>query len=178
MYGHIGQKETLRRHGENKRQGHKIGIDCVALPFLARLLLSQEREGGSGTPDIVLRKYGIVIFIYGCFGHGHEVDGTMPKTNCEFWKNKIERNRQRDERNKEALKQMGWRVMIVWECQLKPAVRQQTLLEIEYHINHTYLEKFKPKAPRLYNIGEHEKAPDMVADGKVEYGIQRSKLSI
>lgn len=46
MYGHIGQKETLRRHGENKRQGHKIGIDCVALPFLVRLLLSQEREGG------------------------------------------------------------------------------------------------------------------------------------
>lgn len=127
-------------------------------------------KGLPGTPDIVLHKYGIVIFIHGCFWHGHEEDGTMPKTNREFWKSKIERNKQRDERNKEALKRMGWRVMTVWECQLKPAVRQKTLLEIEYHINHTYLERFKPKAPRPYDIGGHEEAPGMAAEGEVEYG--------
>lgn len=127
-------------------------------------------KGLPGTPDIVLRKYGIVIFIHGCFWHGHEVDGTMPKTNREFWKNKIERNKLRDERNKEELRKMGWSVIIVWECQLKPAVRQQTLLEIEYYINHTYLERFRPQPSMLYEIPEDKEAPDMVAEGEAGYG--------
>lgn len=126
-------------------------------------------KGLPGTPDIVLRKYGIVIFIHGCFWHGHEVDGTMPKTNREFWCKKIERNKKRDKRNQETLKQMGWRVMTVWECQLKPAVRQQTLLEIEYHINHTYLERLYPKAMKPYTIEEEKEAPGMVAEDSVEY---------
>lgn len=127
-------------------------------------------KGLPGTPDIVLRKYGIVIFIHGCFWHGHEVDGHLPHSNIDFWRKKIERNKQRDARNKEALKQMGWRVMTVWECQLKPAVRRQTLLEIEYHINHTFLERFELKTPRLYDMGGHEEASGMVAEGETEYG--------
>lgn len=125
-------------------------------------------KGLPGTPDIVLRKYGIVIFIHGCFWHGHEVDGTMPRTNSEFWRSKIERNKQRDLRDKERLKEMGWRVMTVWECQLKPAVRQQTLLEIEYHINHSYLEHFKPN-PTGYDTGTNE-TPDIAAESDTHYG--------
>ena len=125
-------------------------------------------KGLPGTPDIVLCKYGIVIFIHGCFWHGHEVDGHIPHSNSEFWRKKIERNRQRDERNKGELKKLGWRVMTVWECQLKPAVRQKTLLEIEYHINHTYLERFKPKKVKPYEIEEKE-ATGMVAEERVEY---------
>lgn len=128
-------------------------------------------KGLPGTPDIVLRKYGIVIFIHGCFWHGHEVDGHIPHSNSDFWRKKIERNKQRDARDKETLKRMGWRVMTVWECQLKPAVRQQTLLEIEYHINHTYLEQFKPRPAIPYDLREHEEeVPGMVAEDKVEYG--------
>lgn len=123
-----------------------------------------------GTPDIVLRKYGIVIFVHGCFWHGHEVDGVMPKTNHEFWKNKIEKNKQRDENNKEKLKKLGWLVITVWECQLKPVKRQQTLLEIEYYINHTYLNRFKPKLSKPYNIVEKETSSDMVAEVMVKYG--------
>lgn len=127
-------------------------------------------KGLPGTPDIVLRKYGIVIFIHGCFWHGHEVDGTMPKTNREFWKKKIERNKQRDTKNKEALRKMGWSVMTVWECQLKPAVRQQSLLEIEYHINHIFLDRFKPKTSRLYDSEEYEEqAPGIVAEDGAKY---------
>ena len=102
-------------------------------------------------------------------GHGHELDGHIPHSNSEFWRKKIERNRQRDERNKEELKKLGWRVMTVWECQLKPAVRRQTLLEIEYHINHTYLERFSPKSAKPYVIGEEKEAPGMVAEERVEY---------
>lgn len=127
-------------------------------------------KGLPGTPDIVLRKYGIVIFIHGCFWHGHEVDGTMPKTNREYWKNKIESNKQRDERNKKKLQKMGWSVMTVWECQLKPAVRKQTLLEIEYHINHAYLERLRLRPSKFYNIVENEEVPGKVAEDNAEYG--------
>jgi len=130
-------------------------------------------KGLPGTPDIVLRKYGIVIFIHGCFWHGHEVDGTMPHTNTEFWRKKIETNRKRDERNKEALKKSGWRVMTIWECQLKPAVREQTLLEMEYHINHTYLERFVSKKPKVYKIEDN--TPSMAAEGMVEYSTVQNK---
>lgn len=125
-------------------------------------------KGLPGTPDIVLRKYGIVIFIHGCFWHGHEVDGHIPHSNSAFWQKKIEQNKQRDARNKAALKQMGWRVMVVWECQLKPTFRQQTLLEIEYHINHTYLKRFIPHPPTLYNINGQE-ATNMAAEDSIEY---------
>ena len=98
-----------------------------------------------GTPDIVLRKYGIVIFVHGCFWHGHSIDSHSPHSNVEFWERKIGRNRERDERNKAALKKMGWKVMTIWECQLKPSVRKRTLLEMEYLINHSYLERFRKK---------------------------------
>lgn len=100
-------------------------------------------KGLPGTPDIVLRKYGIVIFIHGCFWHGHEVDGHIPQSNIHFWEKKIERNKQRDEHNKQNLRNLGWKVMTVWECQLKLAVREQTLLEMEYWINHSYLERLR-----------------------------------
>lgn len=102
-------------------------------------------RGLPGTPDIVMRKYGIVIFIHGCFWHGHGVDGTIPRTNTAFWQAKIRRNQDRDERNKQALRAMGWNVLTIWECQLKPAVRRQTLLEMEYFINHSYLERVAAK---------------------------------
>jgi len=127
-------------------------------------------KGLPGTPDIVLRKYGIVIFIHGCFWHGHDVDGHLPRSNREFWQKKIERNKLRDKRDKEALQRMGWRVMTVWECQLKPALRMQTLHEIEYHISHTYLEMFKPKHPAAYHIGEDAESPGLAAEEEEEYG--------
>lgn len=102
-----------------------------------------------GSPDIVLKKYGIAIFIHGCFWHGHDTHFHLPKSNVEFWERKIQRNRKRDEENREQLKRMGWNVLTVWECQLKPACRQKTLLEIEYFINHSYLNRrrIKPAAP-------------------------------
>lgn len=130
-------------------------------------------KGLPGTPDIVLKKYGVVIFVHGCFWHGHEVDGTMPHTRTEFWQKKIEQNKARDERNKEALKKMGWSVMTIWECQLKPAMREQTLLEMEYHINHTYLERFAPKKPKAYVMEKN--TPSIAAEGEVQYPIDGNK---
>jgi DNA mismatch endonuclease (patch repair protein) len=97
----------------------------------------------SGKPDIVLKKYAVVIFINGCFWHGHD-HITYPKTNAEFWRKKIERNKQRDEENKQRLKDMGWNVMTIWECQLKKDVRDKTLREIEYDLNKTFLDRVSP----------------------------------
>ncbi|MDE6345710.1 MAG: very short patch repair endonuclease [Muribaculaceae bacterium] len=126
-------------------------------------------KGLPGTPDIVLRKYGIVIFIHGCFWHGHDIDGHIPRSNTEFWRNKIERNKRRDIQNKEALKKLGWSVMTIWECQLKPKVRMRTLLEIEYHINHTFLERLKLLEPKHYDSAEDESAFGVVAENGAKY---------
>lgn len=125
----------------------------------------------------MLRKYGIVIFIHGCFWHGHEVDATIPRTNTEFWKKKIEGNRLRDERNKEALKNMGWKIITIWECQLKPAVRERTLLEMEYYINHSFLEHFKQKPVKPSRTEENEKAPGLVAKDEAEYRKKQSHVN-
>lgn len=74
-----------------------------------------------GKPDIVLSKYKTVVFVNGCFWHAHEGCKyfVMPKTNIEFWNNKLQKNIERDQTNYEALKELGWNVIVIWECQLK-----------------------------------------------------------
>ena len=94
----------------------------------------------------------------------------IPASNRDYWEKKIARNKERDRRNKAALKRMGWNVMTIWECQLKPAVRAQTLLEMEYWINHVYLERFRKKAAKPYPQ-ESEEAPSvMAAEEAAGYG--------
>lgn len=94
-----------------------------------------------GHPDIVLRKYRTVIFVNGCFWHGHDCGAYRPpKTNEEFWISKIERNRERDKEEQRQLARMGWHCITVWECELKPAVRERTLKALEYTLNRIYLE--------------------------------------
>ena len=86
-----------------------------------------------GKPDIVLSKYKTVIFVNGCFWHKH--DGckyfVWPTNNAVFWKNKIEGNKERDEKNYHLLNEMGWHIIVVWECELKPSIREITLKRIE-----------------------------------------------
>ena len=74
-----------------------------------------------GKPDIVLKKYNTVIFINGCFWHGHYGCKyfVIPKTRTEFWLNKITGNKNRDEANVKKLQKLGWNVITVWECDLK-----------------------------------------------------------
>lgn len=85
-----------------------------------------------GTPDIVLPKYKTVIFVNGCFWHGHKDCRyfVVPKTNTDFWLNKINDNIERDKRKQEALKELGWNVIVVWECELKKQSRDITLNSI------------------------------------------------
>ena len=73
-----------------------------------------------GHPDLVLRKYRTCIFVNGCFWHGHDCkDFVPPKTNTEFWTNKINRNKERDINVQKQLATMGWHCIVVWECELK-----------------------------------------------------------
>lgn len=82
-----------------------------------------------GTPDIVLPKHKTVIFVNGCFWHGHQGCRyfVVPKTNTEFWMNKIDTNRIRDQKKMSELEAMGWKVIVIWECELKTGKREDTL---------------------------------------------------
>lgn len=83
----------------------------------------------AGTPDLVFPKYHTVIFIHGCFWHGHKGCKyyTVPKTNTEFWAAKVARNQERDQKVWRDLEAMGWSVIIVWECELKKTVFDNTI---------------------------------------------------
>jgi DNA mismatch endonuclease (patch repair protein) len=73
-----------------------------------------------GSPDIVLKKYKAVIFIHGCFWHGHDCSlFRVPSTRTDFWLNKIDSNRKRDHKIIVELKELGWRICIVWECAIR-----------------------------------------------------------
>ena len=111
-------------------------------------------KGLPGHPDLVLRKYRTCIFVNGCFWHGHHVEMKsekgevkssecckIPKTNREFWVAKIRRNKERDKEEQKALAKMGWHCITVWECELKPKLREQTLDSIAFTLNHIWLKE-------------------------------------
>ena len=74
----------------------------------------------SGTPDIVLSKYKTVIFVDGCFWHGHTCRaGHLPSSNLDYWVTKIEKNIERDNRKINELEKLGWNVVVIWQCEIK-----------------------------------------------------------
>jgi DNA mismatch endonuclease (patch repair protein) len=89
-----------------------------------------------GKPDIVLAKYRAVIFVNGCFWHWHGcARSRMPSSNVDYWTRKIGRNRLRDERNYQSLLASTWRVLVVWECTLKPSLLKATVSQVERWLN-------------------------------------------
>jgi len=89
-----------------------------------------------GRPDLVLPRYRTIVFVDGCFWHGHACQGgRVPGSNSEFWVAKITANRARDRRNQRTLKTAGWQVLRVWECQLATKkVRSKTLVRLAERI--------------------------------------------
>ena len=89
-----------------------------------------------GTPDIVLPKYRTVIFVNGCFWHGHRGCSkyTVPKSNVEFWKAKVAHNQERDALNIQRLESIAWNVITIWECQISKADLSSTMNRIEAEI--------------------------------------------
>ena len=135
-----------------------------------------------GKPDIVMRKYRVCIFVNGCFWHGHgvampPVEGLelkvessecckVPKTNREFWVAKIRRNQERDTRVQHELAAMGWHSITIWECELKPKIREKTLESLAFTLNKIFLQD---RTIKRYEIPEEETL--MAAeDVSTEYG--------
>lgn len=89
-----------------------------------------------GRPDIVLPKYHTCVFVNGCFWHGHEGCKyfVWPKSNTNFWEEKITGNIRRDNDNIHKLSQQGWNIITVWECELKPEKREKTLSKLVHRI--------------------------------------------
>ncbi|MCR5298653.1 MAG: very short patch repair endonuclease [Paludibacteraceae bacterium] len=100
-----------------------------------------------GKPDIVLRKYRTCIFVNGCFWHGHEdcKEFRPPRTNVEFWTNKITRNKRRDKDVQIRLAQMGWHCITIWECELKSNQMEITLESLFYTLNKIFLQDHSTK---------------------------------
>jgi len=105
-----------------------------------------------GTPDIVLPKYKTVIFVNGCFWHGHEGCKyfRLPKSNVDFWQTKITRNIERDTETEAELMRLGWKVIRIWECEIKAVTGRMNRLE------------------KLYN---NIVSPDLYSEENTEQGI-------
>jgi len=88
------------------RMGYRFRIHCKDLP---------------GNPDIVLPRHRKVIFVHGCFWHGHKgcPRSERPSTNKKFWNTKLDRNVERDKRLRRTLRRMGWKIFVVWECETR-----------------------------------------------------------
>ena len=152
-----------------------------------------------GRPDIVMRKYRTAIFVNGCFWHGHGVElppvetfhetslqsaqpqpsainspcCKIPQTNREFWVNKIRRNQERDRQNCQTLQENGWQVIVVWECQLKANLLEQTMRQVEQRLLNNLIATLKPKRV-LYKWPEEETLP-LAAEPAAEYKASSRK---
>lgn len=85
-----------------------------------------------GKPDIVLPKYRMIIFVHGCFWHGHVncKAAELPKTNTDFWKKKISENIARDRKNIETLRKEGWNVITIWQCEIEIKNKRKARLDL------------------------------------------------
>ena len=137
-----------------------------------------------GHPDLVLRKYRTCVFVNGCFWHGHNVAlpqmsdvrsktedviensecCKIPKTNREFWVAKIRRNKERDKEEQKKLAEMGWHCITVWECELKPSKREETLDSIAFTLNHIWLQDHGAKTIPYPKFDEEDMQMPMAAE--------------
>jgi len=135
-----------------------------------------------GHPDLVLRKYRTCIFVNGCFWHGHHINlqfddlqftisnsgcCKIPKTNREFWVAKIRRNKERDKEEQRRLAEMGWHCITVWECELKPSKREETLESIAFTLNHIWLQDHGAKTVPYPKVEEEDMQMPMAAEGEI-----------
>jgi DNA mismatch endonuclease (patch repair protein) len=122
-----------------------------------------------GKPDIVLPKYKTVIFVHGCFWHGHEgcKYAYTPKTNTKFWVDKITSNAERDKVNLQKLTALGWNVLTVWECEIRHTYKHDITPLVDRVEAALLAEVPKKMTVKFYE--EHENEILMVAEEVVEY---------
>lgn len=118
--------DSLTKTGRSELMSKIRGRDTKPEIFIRNIIYSAgfryrlHAKGIPGRPDIVLRRWKTLIFVNGCFWHGHDCHGTRrPKSNRKFWNAKIKRNIERDTDNLAECRRLGWRVLVVWECALR-----------------------------------------------------------
>ena len=129
------QRHTCMSHIRSKNTKPEVKLRKLLFELGYRYRIN--RKGLPGSPYIVLAKYRTCIFVNGCFWHGHKDcrSATRPKTNQEFWRTKIENNRERDLRDYTFLESLGWRVIVVWECELKKDRIDDTIASVRKQLD-------------------------------------------
>jgi len=133
MTASADRKEPMSRSAVMRRVRSK---DTRPELIVRRLLFAQgyryrlHRPDLPGRPDIVFPSRKKIVFVNGCFWHGHNCQrgGRQPKTNVEYWRNKIKRNIERDRKIRKELKSAGWSIITIWECEIKDQVKLLTRL--------------------------------------------------
>ena len=121
-----------------KGKDTKIEVEVRKYLFSKGYCFRKNDKRYPGKPDIVLPKYHVAIFVHGCFWHRHEgcKDATTPKTRTEFWLEKFDKNVKNDQIKQEKLRELGWKVIVIWECEIKKdLIKTMEWLEqeIKYH---------------------------------------------
>lgn len=120
-----------------KGKDTKIEVEVRKYLFSKGYRFRKNDKRYPGKPDIVLPKYHVAIFVHGCFWHRHEgcKDATTPKTRTEFWLEKFDKNVKNDQIKQEKLRELGWKVIVIWECELKRSF-QETMDKVEKELTH------------------------------------------
>jgi DNA mismatch endonuclease (patch repair protein) len=122
---------AVRRYNMSRIRGKDTKPELIVRAFLQTRRYKPIVNDGSlpGKPDILLRRKKTVIFVHGCFWHGHSGCGyfVVPRTRRKWWLAKILGNKKNDRRKRRTLRDLGWNVVTIWECQLRPRKRSRTL---------------------------------------------------
>lgn len=121
-----------------KGKDTKIEVEVRKYLFSKGYRFRKNDKRYPGKPDIVLPKYHVAIFVHGCFWHRHEgcKDATTPKTRTKFWLEKFDKNVKNDRIKQEKLRELGWKVIVIWECEIKKDLiktMEWLVQEIKYH---------------------------------------------
>lgn len=139
------QRSAIMRSVKSKNTKPEIAVRSAVHRMGFRFRL--HRGDLPGKPDLVFAGIRRVIFVHGCFWHGHRCRyGRLPKSRTEFWGAKILRNRERDLQNVRALRKLGWQSLVVWQCQLK---RPEPLATLVYKFLRS--KESKPTQPKPPN---------------------------
>lgn len=121
----MSDKLTPERRSWNmsriKGKDTKIEVEVRKYLFSKGYRFRKNDKRYPGKPDIILPKYHVAIFVHGCFWHRHKgcKDATTPKTRTEFWLEKFDKNVKNDQIKQEKLRESGWKIIVIWECELK-----------------------------------------------------------
>ena len=156
----------------NTKPEVKLRKELFGLGYRYRI----NKKGLPGSPDIVLPKYRTVIFVNGCFWHGHKGCKyyTTPSTNVEFWTDKVNKNKERDALNNQRLESLSWSIITIWECELKSKAFDATIACVisELHWNKSKWEAYQAKRRSDREFARYEARRKRQVRAEVERELQ------